>query len=592
MVLARSTHRTRLARFTARALILAPLVTVFFAPLAWCGQSPPLMTDDHADHGPSLGFWAQLATNELLLSLALLAVLIPLVVVALCRRFPQAAKRDVPVACGLFTVALALRWLLPYHTFIHENRAGLGQVLTGTLEHALVPIGGGLPSSSVTTAWLLYQVLPHNDLAFFLVTAVASSCAVVGLYFLGTLTFASRLAGWSAAVLLSLQPLAIALAPTEEPIVFASGALLLALPLLWLGARESWWLPLLTGVLLLSLAATARDVTLPWVFCLPLVLAAAAPQRHWLVHASGWALLTALVLPDGLAYLTGTRLQAGGAVGLLGVPKLSHWIGWSRPFVPAWMAWSGIGALLWAILVALRTRLWRPALVSIGCVLLLHLTGGLMIGGYFPGHLRHQSAALALLMLPLGGAWAALWTRLRSPQASVVLVVLLGGLSLLATPASYRWDLPPVREYRFLAENIPPLTQRAHVHFYAPTWARSLSIAPWLVAQQPTWQLQPFAEPTALHTLASPDEPHFLILDRSCFAEAPAEASDEARNAWRATPYGLAHAACADALHAANWREVARQPLQPPTRRLPQAADLPSRDARSTLVVLTIPATK
>jgi hypothetical protein len=556
-----------------------------------------------------------------------IAVLAPWVALELRERWRPEHRLDVAASLALFALAFALRWWLPAHAFLHENHHSYEFDADGPLTAYLTE--HGVVSSHLALAWLWRLVTPLADEPIFQMNALASSVAVVGMYWLGRLLFGSRLVGWSAACLLALLPVAILAAPTEEFLVSATGLCLAGLPLCYAGARPETggWATLHAGALLVALGSSAREIAQPLAALGPLAMLAAMERRPspstetdaaararrrsaWSRIGSATALMVATLAPRAIAILTVAR---GAPVPrFMGAPRFpfawhpgrgfdaEDWIGWSAPYVPRWLGLLAMVSMALLVGDALRRRRLGPALVAVGGFALAQAASGMVVSGWFPTHLRHQQAAIALAMLGpgwlIGAAGTALSRGSRWANAAAwALAPAAGALTLGAAPAGYRLQAPIVDEYRFFHDTLRGLPPRATALYFPPVEDESGAAIPhlargWLASLRPSWHLLPV---DALPRVPG-EAPTYLLLDRTCFlnhacitkpttCERPEVVA--AARAF-ASPYGRMSDECHRALESAPWKEVARKSI---VRLDGREYDLPSLDPIVDIAVLQLP---
>lgn len=515
----------------------------------------------------------------------------------LVRRRERIDRRDVAIPAALFAVALALRWFLPVHTLIHENHHGYQ--VDPLLPLDLEVTRSGMVYGQLVLVKLYAYLAPHGREPVFELNVIASALAVPGMYALARQLFADRLAAWSSAIWLVLQPISILMAPTEEFLVTASGLCLAGMPLVWLGARERLLAPLVAGASLIGLAACARDVTLPLAALAPITVLCAAPPSARLPWRAAIGVAIALAIPlapFAIGVLLATRAQ-GGTPGFVHLPRVpffdARWVGWRAPHVPLWMGAFGVASLAaLAIEAARKPDLRRGAIVALAAFTIAQAAGGVVQSTWFPSMLRHQLFAMALLVLPMGWLYARLVERAPRPaiqRLAWALPPALGVASLIAAPNGHRTDGPLAREYRFFDDAVRALPDRMRAARLAhhPERPDHLPEA-FFWSRRPAWEIAPASELAALARRGS-DRPVVLLLDRACFVDlrcidgrrgcredAPLEGTEP-------TPYGRAHRDCAEALRAVPWTEHARLPIARPED---PAVDLPSMDREVTLAVL------
>jgi hypothetical protein len=507
-------------------------------------------------------------------------------------------RRDAALGAALFVLAFALRWGLATHTLIHENHHGyhhvssLGAVNESAESH-------GVPSAHILLLRLFGAVVGVADESTFLFDALLSATSVVALAAFAAQVTGSRAAGWAAAALLGLQPLAIALGPTDEFLVSGSGLCLAGMALLHAGARDGLRGTLALGTALLCLGAGAREVTLPLsALAVPALLSARTPSRRtpWRAALAVCGAMTLLLLPQAVQVLLAWRQQTA-TPGYFGSPALpwafdgavgrnAHWMGWFEPFIPRWQAWAMLGS---PVLLALWCVARRDGRLALGVLLpaaVALLEGGLVRSGWFPTHLRHQLLSMALLLLPVA-ACVGLAARGLGPRwgaAAPAAVALLAAVSLARRPLGYRPDLPLTAEYHFFRDVLAAAPRDATAVTFDDDPLTHLP-AQWIAVQRPSWSIIRAAALPSLRP--GRDRPVFLMLDRACFIDrssfpAPSEGG-AAPQPMTASPYGRLLPQCARALGAAPWRVVATRPL---ARSRPPQFEMPSADAVVRLAVL------
>jgi hypothetical protein len=397
--------------------------------------------------------------------------------------------------------------------------------------------------------------------------------------------------------------------------VSAAGLCLAGMALIWFGGREERAAPLIAGAMLVSLAASCREVALPLAAIVPVtMLAATAPGRPipWR-RLVGVNLLAGVLLLPRAAMILQAKASKPEAAFLVTMPHLPFnrlgepdlkWVGWSAPYLPAWLGWLMLVAFATLLVHSIVRRDWRTGLIGIGAVVVAQVQGGLVgVNGWFPSAMRHQYLAMALWMLPCGwlcGApldWLARAGARWAAIAGGVAVPLAGLATLVATPSSYRVDAPITREYRFLRDTVPHLASRAravYVHF--DDVPMSDLLRSWLAGVQPRWQVVSSDE---LLRSGPPTDgaPTYLFLDRVCFINRACFAGmplaghcydPDVRDAQPsvATPWGRLHPKCQQALAAFPWTEIARREIDEirPTER--NVFDLPSLDAKIRIAIL------
>lgn len=506
-------------------------------------------------------------------------------------------RRDLAIGAGLFVIALAARWVLPVHALIHENHHGYEV-------DPLLPLDGdvaryGMVQGQLVLVKVFAYLAPRGVDPIFAFGALGSAMAVPGMYALGRQVFADRIAAWSAGVWLALLPIALFLAPTEEPLVAASGLCLAGVPLLWIGAREGMAAPIAAGTALVGLSACSRDVALPLAAMVPVTLLAASPEGgavRWRPAAVATIALAACLAPFAYAVLAATRAQ-GGTPSFVQAPIVpfvsGDWIGWRAPFVPRWVGLAGIAGYAALAVEAVRRRS-RGAMVVVALFVIAQTAGSVVRSSWFPSMLRHQLFAAVLLPLPIGWLFARLARRAEAPALRVAawgFAPALGVVTLLAAPAGYRVDAPLTQEFRFLDAAVRALPAEARVVEIPrrPDLPDHIA-APFFWARRPGWEVVPRSDLDRLARRGS-DRPVVLVLDRTCFL-APRCIHDSARcrpdevraeDRTEGTRYGRMLRECAEALGALPWVEVGRRTI---VRREDRTFDLPSVDPQVTLAVL------
>jgi len=500
------------------------------------------------------------------------------------RWFPGVGRVDLGLASGLALAGGGLRWFLPHHTLIHENHHAYYLI-----ELVTRGVPGSVDSSLLAPnhflLWGLRRDLGVGIEGLLAVNCLSSTAAILGLYALARLLFRSRIAAWTSATLLVAQPLAIALAPTEEPLVFASGPLLVGFASLVLGAREQHLPTVAAGGILVALGASVREIALPLTLAVPLLVLLSQPSkaRWW----SRTVLTAAAAVMVGASHTAARILMVISAQGsprdILGAPSVIlglRWVGWQDPYVPSWMAWAVVAGIFGLLQRAAATRRWRPAAAALGCFVLAQAAGGLVVGGFFPSHLRHQSFAMALMPLLAGGGVA--WTegiRFRVVRLVPWVLVPLLALGTLATHRDgYRWDVPHVLEYRLLAETMPALEPGAEIHVHAPPGGVQ-TLAGWVKAVRPDLSV------IRLDDRRIPEaagDTSYLLLDRSCHHRA----YWEPEALLEPTPFGPMRPACRALLERHRWVPTASAEVTTEGRPLLPAPALESSVPAVTVAVL------
>jgi len=520
----------------------------------------------------------------------------------LAGRRGRIAREVLPVAL-LVGAAFVLRWGLPVHTTIHENHHGFNILwpLTSPVQNVSV---FGIPWAFHVLVRLANALLPVSDETTFLVNVLLASAGVGGVAVFARVVFRSRLAGWAAGVTLLFLPIGIGMAATEESMVAGTGFFLCGAPLVWLGARDRAFVPLVAGLLLISLAAAQRDITLVLSASVPLLVLAAERGTPWQNRLT-WAL--ALGVPFALlaprAWLTVSALQDCGRVpcGVMGFPRvqfLDWWLEGQAPFVPTWVT---VASALGVVLLVVRapfTRAWRAPLAVVGCLAVARVSAGLVTGGYFPSHLRHGFLATSLLALPVGWLVARLVEGVprlapHLARAVFVLVPIGGALSLAVNRDGAVFDFPIANEYRFLRDTLAGQEPRARfVSLDLPGSPLPPVTEPWVHTFQPAWEAVPLARWLA-GDRGRGEAPTYLVLDRSCFTEAACPAEPRRCGTPTPSPFGALNQRCAQALASAPWQKVAELEIVASTyadlcRRLGQPLDLRSFDEPVRVAILRL----
>ncbi len=535
----------------------------------------------------------------LLLLVVLAAVAIaPSALVELSRLSWTHRRRDLALALALFAAALALRLTLGSHSLIHENHHGYRYLAWTPGLNALAE-AHGVPSAHL----LLVRLAGGGDHGAFVLGAVLSSVAVVGLTAYTSLVTRSVTAGYTAGALLALQPLAIAMATTEEFLVSASGLGLAGIALLHVGAAQRLRATLALGALSLSLAAASREITLPLAaLAVPALLSARTSDGRvaWRATVGVVAAMTALLIVQAARIVSAWRALPAtpGYMGAPNLPWLSDlhrnpgWVGWMEPYIPRWEGWCMALSLVALAVGCVRRRDVRLAL-GVGVVPLIALAqGGLVRTGWFPTGLRHQLLSMAALLIPVGWLVATLAKRLPTRLRLVApwAVVALAAVSLWRRPDGYRIATPHVQEYRFFHDALRALPERGAV-VYLPDDPLPHVGGTWVTAQHPRWR---FIRASMLPRVASSTVagPVYLLLDRVCFVNplcitpgprGCGDASALTLTESRVTPFGRMIPACADALDALPWRTVASRVIRRSTN---PSHDIPSFDPSVTIAVL------
>jgi len=503
-------------------------------------------------------------------------------------RLPTCRRRDALFAAALFAVALALRTALGSHALIHENHHGYRYLAWSSALNVLAD-AHGVPSAHL----VLVRLAGGGDSGAFALGAVLSAVAAVALAAYTAQVTRSRLAGAAAGALLALQPLAIALATTEEFMVSASALCLAGVALLHVGAARGLRATTALGVLCLSLAACAREITLPLAaLAVPAMLSARRPDgtTPWRATAAVVAAMTALLLPQAARVVAAWRALPS-TPGYMGAPNLpwsdglhrnAAWVGWMEPYIPRAEGWAMVLALAALVAWSLRTKDARLALGAAVVPLIALAQGGLVRTGWFPTGLRHQLLSMAMLLIPVGWAVAAGAARLPPTwrRGALAAVVALAAVALWRRPAGYRIDAPHTREYRFFHDALATLPADGSVVEFSDEPLPHVG-AGWVRAQRPRWG----AVDAAALSREPPPGPLFLLLDRVCFVD-PARFEGTARPGSvvpRATPFGRMLPECADALAALPWRTVAMRSI---SRATPRTYDIPSTDPVAHLAIL------
>ena len=167
--------------------------------------------------------------TSMYLSLACLAAALILVPWSLRRLLRQGAfdRREALIVLGFVLVAFALRWFLPEHVLIHENRHGF-RLLPGARNvgfwdaaNNAATLSHGVFTSHGMLATLMERLIGAAD-AFQVLGALCSSLTVGAVYALARQLTGSRAAAWTTAAALATLPVALLMAPTEECLVTAA----------------------------------------------------------------------------------------------------------------------------------------------------------------------------------------------------------------------------------------------------------------------------------------------------------------------------------------------------------------------------------
>jgi hypothetical protein len=528
---------------------------------------------------------------------------------------PRAGRRaDWAAGLALVAAAFALRWWLPVHALVHENRHGYGFVPRNPLE-AIVQ-SHNVASAHLTLYGLFHALTPWPAESMFQMNACFSALAVGGTWFFAREAFGARLVAWTCACLLLLQPLAIALAPTEEFMVSAAGLALCGMAVLAAGARGGDRRLLAAGLALVGLAATSREVALPLAALAPVAILAGSDRSRplpWRLALAASAALGVALLPQALNVLQANAADPHSNT-IITPPHLPfnfgrlsldlNWVGWQAPYIPRWMGWLIVVAVPAVFARAAQRRDPRLALAGGLTVVIAQAQGGLTGVGWFPSNMRHQYLAMAMAMLPVG--WligsALEWVRARAPRAgrgAWGVALAAGAATLAAAPAGYRIDLPTTQEYRFLRGALGSVPPGARLYYLdLPVLGYGNALANWFQANVRDLDVRP-VERVASRAADGDPRPSFLLIDRSCFLNAacfdgrtPDECfRPEVRAAQPLVPgrFGRMHPACRSALDAAPWREVAGRDLRTPSPAGAFYYDLPSADAVVHVALLALP---
>lgn len=587
-------------------------------------MSPPLLSLDPYRTTITLD---TACTTVILVQLLCAAVSLGFVVRALGREHDPALRRALLISLVIFTVAFLVRWLAPLHTLIHENRHGYELRALPPINTAVSP--HGISSAHVVLAKLVALFLPGDD-AFFVMGSFFSAAAVVGMFWFARQLFSSALAGAISATLLLWHPLSVAMAPTEEFMVSATGLCLMGLPLLWWGLRRNLRSAMLLGIMFVSLAASVREIALPLAVLIPMTLLGASPpgeRIRWGRIAVFTALAAALLVPRAFAIVQTAR-ETGESLSYLGVPELPFkraalnmaWVGWWSPYVPRWLSWAALASTLGLLAHVMLRRNWRLALAALGTLFIAYAQGGLVSSGWFPSAMRHQLFAMTLFMLPIGWAVAAFADRLGRlfPGRRRTLAWGLGGAvaaasvaTFAATPEGFRVDIPMTREYQFFARTLEKLPRRAQVVLLRAPHLRHEFHLPenWFRGMRPEWRRisserllsrssgRAASSPPAFQAHA--ELPTYVFIDRACFLNEACFVDRPAPDCKTAppltdrmvqTPHGRMQAHCWAVAQELGGRELAGVELQG-AGPLPQPHDLPTVDPKVRIAVLVRDAT-
>lgn len=514
------------------------------------------------------------------------------------RRMAPAARREaLGVSAALFALAFAVRWVAAPHTLIHENHHGYDYVATAGMPLSEAALYHDVPSAHRLLVALLNRAFGPDGDPTFTLGVTLSALGVPGLFWLATRAFGSRRAGLAAASLLMFQPLALFLAPTEEPLNLTVATACAGMALLHVGASEGSRRSLAAGCALVAAAALARDVTLPLAALAPLAMLGArrSPRLPWWTLAVACAALGAALLPQLVSILGAMRSHRESS-GLLSMPHLPFivpspsphawyvgrddlWLGWATPYIPTWMGAAMCAA--W-IFLALRCALRRDLQATLLVVLapLVGVLQGSLSHGWFPGGLRHGQFSMVLALLPVAGLADALAVLVPSrPRALAAAWLATPALCVVAAGVARFEHAPPLpiaAEYRLLRETVARMAPGdrfvtlpgRELRRFPATWVRSLRPDVWTVD---VGQLRD-----------SDRGAHWLVIDRvcsldpGCFRE-PSSCQPGAPR--RPPPRELLAEDCATALRAHPWRLVRRSVLCAASQagRYSQPFDIPPR---------------
>jgi hypothetical protein len=484
------------------------------------------------------------------------------------RRNLSISKQEKIVLAGLFACSFLLRWLVPYHTLIHENHHGFLQFNIRTLEPETY-FYGALPSSSMFLQHLFGLIFPHTDEGVFLFNAILSSSAVPGAYVFARKVFDSVLAAWTSAVLLMFLPVAIAMAPTEEFMVTAAGMVFWGGAFIWSGNRSCDRGTLLLGVLLVCLASSVRDVAVVLGALIPVLIFASegmSLKRGWRFW-TGWLMVPVLLLGPRavtliLGYISGSNVPTPGLTGFPSIWKEWWLIALSAPFIPVAMGILTQLSLIAMVVNAKNSRQWQPAFAIVVFWLITVMEAGIVKGGYFPCHLRHHYLSFSFMVLPVGWMWAKIIEKASNGRALVRItafsVPALAGLTLLLLNMDGAIiDTVAVQEYRFFREGVGRLESKAQVIVLE---RNSIGLDPfeegWLRTIKPEWEFIKNGE-WLKGERGNTDLPTYVLLDRTCFTDLECHVKPEKCEPFLGSPFGSMIRHCHELITDGKWRSIA-----------------------------------
>ncbi len=514
---------------------------------------------------------------------------------------PTARRQALVTSAVLFAVAFAVRWSTAPHTLIHENHHAYEYVGTAGLSLVQASTHHHVPSAHRFLVAITQLLIPGAYDPVFALDAALSALGVPALFWLASRSFGSRFAGVAAASLLMFQPLALFIAPTEEPLNLVVAAAPAGMVLIHLGIAEASYASLVAGCALVAVAATTREITLPLAALAPLTMLSVrrSPRLPWWVVPAACAALAVALAPQLTAILTAQREHAE-STSLLARPHLPfpgepmemirrnrilnrRWIGWVEPYIPFWMGAAMCAS--WALLAlrCLVRRDWRTACVGLLAPLVAIVQGGLVANGWFPSGLRHGLFSMALCLLPAAWLYGALARRL--PERLSI------GAWLLAPAACLTADffggfvglraLPMAQEYRFVRDAVSAMRPGDRFVVLPGPDLRHIP-AEWVATVRPdvgTVVEDQLAAPTGRLWLVTD---RLCAMDRECFRN-PSLCSSSGGDAAR-PPGDVLNDECARALQALPWRLVrSARVCPPPPGFYPQPYDLPPRQRCATM---------
>lgn len=547
---------------------------------------------------------------ECLLLTAALAT--PLALRERLRAMDPAARREALVtSAALFAMAFLVRWSVAPHTLIHENHHAYDYVATAGLPLSEAALFHEVPSAHRLLVALTQRLLSGAHDPVFALDAALSALGVPALFWLSARSFGGRLAGVAAASLLMFQPIALFMAPTEEPLNLVVAAAPAGMALLQVGLSEASRSSLVAGCALVAVAATAREIALPLAALAPLALLSVrrSPRLPWWAAPAACAALGVALAPQLFAILAarGAHVESSALVSMPHLPFPGdphthilrdrwlnrYWVGWVEPYIPLWMGAAMCAA--WAAL-ALRCAVRRDlrlACVGLLAPLVAVAQGGLAAHGWFPSGLRHGLFSMVLCLLPVAWLYDALARRLPSRLAPAAWL-LAPAAALLAAGRGGLGDeapLPMAAEYRFVRAALASMRPGDRLVELTGPDIHHIP-ARWVTTARPdvgTIRAEGLdaAAPARGHLWLVTDR--VCALDRECFRN-PSLCGSSGYETPR-PPGEVVNEECAAALRALPWRLVrTARTCAPLAGRYPQPYDLPPRHRCATMGLYRWPA--